>query len=51
MHKVLVNHLIKLAQEKVWLGLVDRDVKPQTKQKKCFFDKKVLSTEKDVVIV
>ena len=36
-HKILVNHLVKLAQEKMWLGkltiAVDRDVKNQTKPK------------------
>ena len=40
MHKVLVNPLVKLAQEKVWLGeltvvktiAVHWDVKPQAKQ-------------------
>ena len=43
MHEVLVNHLLKLAQEKVWLGeltvpamtiAVDWDVKQQNKQTK-----------------
>ena len=37
MHKVLVNRLVRLAQEKVWYhGMtlaVDWDVKHQTKQK------------------
>ena len=39
-HKVLVNCLVQLAQEKVWLGdldmtiAVDWDVKHQTKQTK-----------------
>ena len=42
MHKVMVNRLVKLAQEKVWLGdvtdqsdmtiTVDWDLKNQTKQ-------------------
>ena len=41
MHQVLVNHLVKLAEEKVWLGdcpdmtiAVDWDIKHQTKQTK-----------------
>ena len=36
MNEVLVNRLVKFAQEKVWLGEmtipVDWDIKPQTKQ-------------------
>ena len=44
MHKLLVNRLVKLAQEKVWLGeltiAVDWDVKQQNKQTQVLISKK-----------
>ena len=45
MHKLLVNRLVKLAQEKVWLGeltiAVDWDVKQQNKQTQVLISKKI----------
>ena len=54
MHEVLVNRLVKLVQEKVWLDCldmtiaVDWDVKPQTKQQLTYgFHSNIYSNQSD----